>query len=121
MRNVAIVFVCVLANAIAYLAYRNGADASTLPVEERAEVPVAKPEVAPPPTTHTPAPIVPPPAPVDPVVATPVDPVVRPARPATGRKTVKRPAAQSAAKSESKTTSDDSLLQMEANPYKRGE
>ena len=121
MRNVAIVFVCVLANAIAYLAYRNGADASTLPVADPVEVPVALPEVAPPPTTHTPAPVVPPPAPVDPVVAAPVDPVAPPTRPAPTRKTVKRPTAQSATKSESKTTSDDSLLKMEANPYKRGE
>lgn len=124
MRNVAIVFVCVVANAIAYLAYRGGVTAAPIPDEHRAQLPVAVPEVAPRPTARTPAAVVPPPAqapPAEVVPVEPVGPVAQPVRAATARKTVKRSAAQSAAKSESKSTSDDSLLKMEANPYKRGE
>ena len=120
LRNAAIVFVCVLANGVAYLAYRNGAvaNASTsADVQLPALPPTEEVPVAPAPAPPTPAPPV-----TVPAVAPTPEPVAAPApKSQPVHRAAKRPAAPAPPKVDSQSSKDDSLLKMEANPYKRGE
>ena len=124
MRNVAIVIVCVLANAGAYIAYRNLAVADAAPEQPAATSSTVTP--APPtPIPAQPAPtltVSPTPAPI---ATPPPEPPAVAAQPAAKappvRKVVKRTPPPKANQSSSKGASEDSLLKMDANPYKRGD